>query len=345
MRWPPDRRNRNAVRGEVVNARRSFLAGTAALTLLIGIRPSAFAQAGNWPDRAIKVVVPFPPGGSADILGRLVADGLTHTTGQSAIVENRPGAGANIGTEYVAMAKPDGYTILLQSNNHVSNPSFFLKLPYDPVKDFEPVSLVGTVPMVLTVNANKPVTNLKEFLAWARTKKDLVTFGSAGVGTPHHLAAELLQAMTGIKMLHVPYKGAAQLVPALLAEEVDCAIWPVNSVIQHIKAGKLRAIAVSASTRSSILPDIPTIAEAGPLPGYSLDLWLGVLAPAGTPRPIVDRLNAEILKMLRDPKVKEKLDPIGIEPSGTTPEKFAEVIKSDLVKYAKIAKDANIKPE
>jgi tripartite-type tricarboxylate transporter receptor subunit TctC len=328
-----------------VSIRKLFLAAAAALPVLIAIAPSASAQTGNWPDRSIKVVVPFPPGGSADILGRLVADGLSHSIGQSAIVENKPGAGANIGTEYVALAKPDGYTILLQSNNHVSNPSFFLKLPYDPVKDFEPVSLVGTVPMVLTVNANTPVANLKEFLAWARTKKDLVTFGSAGIGTPHHLAAELLQAMTGIKMLHIPYKGAAQLVPALLAEEVDCAIWPVNSVLQYIKAGRLRAIAVSASRRSSVLPDIPTIAEAGPLPGYSLDLWLGVLVPAGTPRPIVDRLNAEIIKMLRDPKVGEKLAPIGIEPSGTTPERFAEVIKSDLVKYAKIAKDANISPE
>ena len=213
------------------------------------------------------------------------------------------------------------------------------------MKDFEPISLVGSVPMVLTVNANAPVTNFKEFLDWARNKPGMITFGSGGIGTPHHLAAELLQAMTGIKMLHVPYKGAAQLVPALLAGEVECAIWPVNSVVPHIKSGKLRAIAVSASTRSSILPDVPTIAEAGPLPGYSLDLWLGVLAPAGTPKPVVDRLNVEINKMLRDPQTRERLAPIGIEPAGTTPERFAEVIRMDLVKYAKIAKDANIKPE
>jgi tripartite-type tricarboxylate transporter receptor subunit TctC len=322
--------------------------GAVALALSAFAATCAFAQTSSpasYPDRPIKVVVPFPPGGSADILGRLVADGLKNSTGQVALVENKPGAGANIGTEFVAKSPGDGYTILLQANNHVSNPSFYLKLPYDPVKDFEPVTLVGSVPLMLTVNANSPAKNFKEFIEWARTKPGGITYGSGGVGTVHHLAAELLQTMTGLRMLHVPYKGAAQLVPALLASEVDCAIWPVNSVVPHIKSGKLRAIAVSASTRSSILPDIPTIAEAGPLPGYSLDLWLGVLAPAGTPKPIVAKLNTEINKMLKEQATKDRLAPIGIEPAGTTPEQFAEVIRTDLVKYAKIAKDAGIKPE
>lgn len=307
----------------------------------------AVAQSGvaNYPDRPIKVVVPFPPGGSADIMGRLVAEALGNSLGQPAVVENRPGAGANIGTEYVAKSAPDGYTILLQSNNHVSNPSFYLNLPYDPVKSFEPVSLVGSVPMALTVNANAPARNFKEFLEWARTKPGGITFGSAGIGTPHHLAAELLQAMTGVKMLHVPYKGAAQLVPALLSGEVDSAIWPINSVYPHIKSGKLRAIAVSSPTRSAVLPDVPTIAEAGPLPGYSLEVWLGVLAPAETPKPIVDKLSGEINKMLKLPATKDKLAPIGIEPSGTTPSQFADMIKTELAKYSKIAKDANIRPE
>ncbi len=326
----------------------SRVAAVAALAMSVLVAFPAFAQTANpanFPDHPIKVVVPFPPGGSADIFGRLVADGLKSSLGQASIVENRPGAGANIGTEYVAKAPPDGYTLLLQANNHVSNPSFYLKLPYDPVKDFEPVTLVGSVPLMLTVNSSSPAKNFKEFIEWARTKPGGITYGSGGIGTPHHLAAELLQSMTGVKMLHVPYKGAAQLVPALLAGEVDCAIWPVNSVVPFIKTGKLRAIAVSASTRSSILPDIPTIAEAGPLPGYSLELWLGVLAPAGTPKPIVAKLNAEINKMLKEPATKERLAPIGIEPGGSTPEQFAEVIRNDLVKYAKIAKDAGIKPE
>ncbi len=324
--------------------RRSFLVSAPALAMAALPSRSALAQA-NFPDRAIKVVVPFPPGGSADIMGRMVADGLKNAFGHPSFVENKPGAGANIGTELVARAQPDGYTLLLQANNHVSNPSFFLKLPYDPVKDFEPISLVGVVPMVLTVNVITPVSTLPEFIAMARAKPGSVTFGSGGIGTPHHLAAELLMAMTGIQMLHVPYKGAAQLVPALLANEVTCAIWPVNSVYPHIKAGKLRPIAVTTATRASVLPDTPTIAEAGPLPGYSLDLWLGVLAPAGTPRVIVDRLNTEINKTVRDPASREKLNAIGIEPLGTTPERFAEIIKSDLVKYAQIAKAANIKPE
>jgi len=324
-----------------------WLGNALALASLVVASSPLVAQstAASYPDRPIKVVVPFPPGGSADIMGRLVAEALGNSLGQPAVVDNRPGAGANIGTEVVAKSPPDGYTILLQSNNHVSNPSFYLNLPYDPVKSFEPVSLVGSVPMALTVNANAPVKNFKEFLEWARTKPGMVTFGSAGVGTPHHLAAEQLQAMTGIKMLHVPYKGAAQLVPALLSGEVDSAIWPVNSVLPHIKSGKLRAIAVSASKRSAILPDVPTIAEAGPLPGYSLDVWLGVLVPAGTPKPIVDKLNVTINKMLQQQATKEKLAPIGIEPSGTTPAQFADIIKDELVKYAKIAKDANIKPE
>jgi tripartite-type tricarboxylate transporter receptor subunit TctC len=328
-----------------MTTRRSFVAGAPALALLALAGRDAAAQAGSFPDRTIRVVVPFPPGGSADIMGRIVSEGLKSAFGQPSVVENKPGAGANIGTEYVAKAAPDGYTLLLQSNNHVSNPSFFLKLPYDPIRDFEPVSLVGVVPMVLTINVITPVNTLDEFLAMARAKPGSVTFGSAGIGTPHHLAAELLMAMTGIEMLHVPYKGAAQLVPALLANEVTCAIWPVNSVLPHIRAGKLRGLAVTTLTRSSILPEVPTIAEAGPLPGYSLDVWLGVLAPAGTPRPILDRLNVAINKAIRDPQVKERLDGLGIEPLGTTPERFAEFIRTELVKYAKIAKDAKIKPE
>ena len=328
-----------------MSTRRSFLASAPALALTALSPRSAFAQTGTYPDRPIKVVVPFPPGGSADIMGRMVADGLKNAWGHPSFVENKPGAGANIGTELVAKAPPDGYTLLLQANNHVSNPSFFLKLPYDPIKDFEPISLVGVVPMVLTVNVITPVSTLPEFIAMARAMPGSVTFGSGGIGTPHHLAAELLMAMTGIQMLHVPYKGAAQLVPALLANEVTCAIWPVNSVYPHIKAGKLRPIAVTTATRASVLPDTPTIAEAGPLPGYSLDLWLGVLAPAGTPRGIVDRLNVVINKSVRDPAARERLNGIGIEPVGTTPERFAEIIKSDLVKYAQIAKAANIKPE
>jgi len=195
------------------------------------------------------------------------------------------------------------------------------------------------------VNSNLPLTNVKEFLAYARSHPGS-TYATAGIGTPHHLGAELLRTMTGIEITHVPYKGAAFLVPALLTGEVTFSIASMSSLVPHFKSGKLRALAVASETRTSLLPDVPTIAEAGPLPGYSIDVWFGVLAPAGTPRIIVDRLNAEINRVLQDPKVvKERLNPVGLSPVGTTPERYMEIMKADLVKYAKITKDAGIKPD
>jgi len=289
--------------------------------------------------------VPLPPGGANDLLARVFAERLQTNLGQPVIVENKPGAGGNVGTEFVAKQPGDGYSLLLSSNTHVLNVSFFAKLPYDPIKDFEPVTLVATIPFVLTVNSNLPVTNVKEFLAYARSHPGS-TYATAGIGTPHHLGAELLRTMTGIEITHVPYKGAAFLVPALLTGEVTFSIASMSSLVPHFKSGKLRALAVASETRTSLLPDVPTIAEAGPLPGYSIDVWFGVLAPAGTPRTIVDRLNAEINRVLQDPKVvKERLNSVGLSSVGTTPERYMEIMKADLVKYAKITKDAGIKPD
>ena len=316
------------------------LALSAVLALPVG---EAGAQA--WPSRPIRFVVPYPPGGSNDILARLFAERMQANLGQPVVVENKPGAGANIGTEFVAKSAPDGYTLLLSSNVHVINVNFFAKLPYDPIKDFQPVSLVAIVPFVLTVNSNLPVTTMKEFLAYVRAKPG-ATFATAGIGTPHHLAAELLKTMTGIEIVHVPYKGAAFLVPALLAGEVTFSIAAINSLLPHYKSGKLRPLAVVSTARTPLLPDVPTMAEAGPLPGYGLDAWLGVLVPAGTPRAIVDRLNIEINRVVRDPQIiKEKFNPIGLSAVGTTPEQYMDAMKADLVKYAKITKDAGIKPE
>lgn len=325
--------------------RRKFTASAAALAALQLAAPAARTQSTTWPIRSIKFVVPLTPGGANDYMARLFAERLQSVFGQPVVVENRPGVGGNIGTDYVAKQPPDGYTLLLSANTHVINPSFFTKLPYDPLKDFEPISLVGTIPFVLTVNAATPVNNLKEFLALARAKPGAVTFGTAGIGTPHHLAAELLKSMTGVDMVHVPYKGAAGIVPALLSGEITCTIGAINSLLPHIKSGKLRALAIAADTRTPSLPDVPTIAEAG-LPGFNIDVWFGVLAPAGTPRTVIDRLNTEINKYVRDPQViREKLNPVGIEAVGTTPERYMEVMKADLAKYTKIARDANIKPE
>jgi tripartite-type tricarboxylate transporter receptor subunit TctC len=220
------------------------------------------------------------------------------------------------------------------------------KLPYDPIKDFEPISLVATIPFGLTVNSSMPVHTLNEFIEYSKKSPKPLTYGTAGVGAPHHLAVELLRSMTGINVVHVPYKGSAGIIPALLSGEIDFTIAAVNSLLPHFKSGKLRPIAMAGSSRTSALPDIPTIAEAGPLPGYAVNVWLGVMAPAGTPRPIVDRLNSEINKVVRDPQVvKERLNTVGLEGVGSTPEQLLETMKTELAMYTKVAREANIKPE
>ncbi len=324
--------------------RRSFIVCAAVLAGLFHF--SALAQTGAWPSRPIKLIVPFPPGGGNDTVARLLAERLPAALGQPVVVENKPGAGGNIGTDFVAKQPPDGYNLLLSSVNHVVNPNFFAKLPFDPIKDFEPISLIASIPFVLTVNAATPVTTLTQFVAMARAKPGSVTYGTVGIGSIFHLAAEQLKTMAGIDMLHVPYKGSAPLVLALVAGEITCTIGAVNSLLPHIRSGRLRPIAVASAARTSMLPDIPTMAEAGPLPGYEIDVWFGVLAPAGTPRSIVDRLNAEVNRIMHDPQiVADKLTPLGFESKGTTPGRYMEVMKADLARYARIAKDANIKTE
>lgn len=324
--------------------RRAIIAAVlAAATLPMG---SAWGQTDTWPTRAIKFIVPLTPGGSNDFLARLFAEQLQSRLGQPVVVENKPGAGGNVGTEFVAKQPADGYTILISSNTHVVNLNFFSKLPYDPIKDFEPISLVATIPFVFAVNANLPAKTVNEFIALAKAKPGTFTYGTAGIGTPHHLAAELLNVRAGIDMVHVPYKGAAGIVPALLASEITCTIGAINSLLPHFRSGKLRPIAVAPATRTPLLPDVPTIAEAGPFPDFAIDIWLGVLAPAGTPRAIINRLNTEINRIVRDPQImKERLNPIGLESVGTTPERYMEIMKADIVKYARIVKEAKIKVE
>jgi tripartite-type tricarboxylate transporter receptor subunit TctC len=325
-------------------ARRVILAAALAVACLPITQ--AWAQTDQWPNRAIKIIVPLTPGGSNDFLGRLFAEQLQTRLGQPVVVENKPGAGGNVGTEFVAKQPPDGYTLLISSNTHVVNLNFFPKLPYDPIKDFEPISLVATIPFVFAVNANLPAKTVKEFIALAKAKPGTFTYGTAGIGTPHQLAAEMLNVRAGIDMVHVPYKGAAGIVPALLAGEITCTIGAMNSLLPHFRSGKLRPLAVAPATRTSLLPDVPTLAEAGPFPDFAVEIWLGVLAPAGTPRPIIDRLNAEINRIVRDPQtMKERLNPIGIESVGTTPERYMEIMKADIVKYARIVKEAKIKVE
>ena len=305
----------------------------------------AAAQAG-WPSRPIRFVVPLPPGGSPDYLSRLLAERLQPALGQPLVVENKPGAGGNIAREFVARQPADGYTILMSESSHVMAAGIGARLPYDPIKDFHPISLVATIPFGLTVNAGMPVHSLKEFIAYAKASPRPLTYGTAGIGAPHHFAVELLRSMTGINVVHVPYKGSAGIIPALLSGEIDFTIAAVNSLLPHFKSGKLRPIAMAGSSRTAILPDVPTIAEAGPLPSYAVDVWLGVMAPAGTPRSIIDRLNGEINRVVRDPQiVRERLNTVGLEAVGTTPERLLEVMQADLAKYTKLAREAQIKPE
>jgi len=308
--------------------------------------PAGESAAQTWPSRPIRFVVPLPPGGSPDYLSRLLAERLQPALGQPLVVENKPGAGGNIAREFVARQPADGYTILMSESSHVMAAGIGARLPYDPIKDFQPISLAATIPFGLTVNAGMPVHSLKEFIAYAKASPRPLTYGTAGIGAPHHFAVELLRSMTGINVVHVPYKGSAGIIPALLSGEIDFTIAAVNSLLPHFKSGKLRPIAMAGSSRTAILPDVPTIAEAGPLPSYAVDVWLGVMAPAGTPRSIIDRLNGEINRVVRDPQiVRERLNTVGLEAVGTTPEQLLEVMQADLAKYTKLAREAQIKPE
>jgi tripartite-type tricarboxylate transporter receptor subunit TctC len=314
--------------------------------VLAAIFPAGEAGAQAWPSRPIRLVVPLPPGGSPDYLSRLLSEKLQPVLGQPIVVENKPGASGHIAREFVAKAPADGYTLLMSEASHVISAAVGAKLPYDPIKDFEPVGLIATIPFGLTVNTSTPVRSLKEFVQHAKASPKPLTYGTAGVGSPHHFAVELLRSMTGINVVHVPYKGSAGIIPALLSGEIDFSIAAVNSLLPHFKSGKLRPVAMAGSSRTAALPDVPTIAEAGPLPGYAVDVWLGVMVPAGTPRAIVERLNGEINKLVRDPQiVKERLNPVGLEAVGGTPERMLEVMKSELAKYAKVAREANIRPE
>jgi len=320
------------------------LSMAAALCVFFFAAPRTQAQVA-WPSRPIHIVVTQPPGGGNDAIARLLANSLQPVLGQPVIVENKPGAGGNIATVYVAKQQADGYNLLLTPSSHVGNVYFFAKLPYDPIKDFEPITLISTTPFIFVVNSNSPATSMMEFLAYARARPGL-TYGSAGIGQPHHTAGELLKSMAGIEVVHVPYKGAAGVVPALLSGEIDFTIGAINSLLAHIRSGKLRVLAAAGAARTTLLPEVPTIAEAAQLPGYEMSSWAGLLAPAGTPRAIVNRLNIETNQVLRNSSgVKEKLMAAGIEPIGTSPERFMEIMKEQLVQYAKITTEAGIKPE
>jgi tripartite-type tricarboxylate transporter receptor subunit TctC len=301
----------------------------------------AAALSQEFPNRPVRIVVPLPPGGSNDLVARVFSEKLPAALGQPVIVENRPGGSGNPATEFVARSAPDGHTLILANSGHVFNVGFFSRLPYDPIKDFSPITRAYHVHFALACNAAVPVSTTGEFIAYGRANPGKLTYASAGVGQPHHLAMELLQSMTGAKYLHVPYKGAGQFVPAMLSNEVNCVIGAVNSLLPHIRSGKLRPIAMAGDRTLALLPGIPTIGSE--LPGYALDNWTGILAPAGTPAAAVRRLNQEMVTALRLPDTVERLAPQGIEIVASTPDEFMESLKANVAKWPRIIREANIR--
>jgi len=305
------------------------------LSLAAGI---AHAADPSWPTRPIHFVVPYPPGGPLDTVARLTAQKVSADLGQPIVVDNKPGAGGNIGAEFVARAAPDGYTLLLGAvATHAINPTLYRSIPYDAQRDFEPVTQLASTPNVLIVNPSLPVKDVREFIAYAKAHPGALNFGSGSTGSAGHLAGELFKRMAGIEMTHVPYKGAAPAMQDLVAGQVQVMFDNLASALTQIKAGRVRALAVTTAQRTQLAPDLPTIAESG-LPGFDINTWFGVFAPGGTPAPIVDRLHDELAHALADPDVRAAMVKLGAEPVGSTPAQFAAYIRSEAAKYARVIK-------
>jgi tripartite-type tricarboxylate transporter receptor subunit TctC len=309
--------------------------------LLAIVAGAAFAQA--YPTKPIRLVVPFPAGGTTDILAREVANRLTQSWGQAVVVDNRPGAGGNIGAELVAKSPPDGYTLLMGTvGTHAINASLYAKMPYDHVKDFTPVILVAGVPNVLVINPALPINSVQELIAYAKANPGKLNFASSGSGTSIHLSGELFKVMAGVEVTHVPYKGSSPALQDLVGGQVQLMFDNLPSALALIKGGKLKALAVTSTVRAAALPDVPTMAEAG-LPGFEASSWFGVLAPAGTPPDIVTRLNGEIAKWLATPEAKDKLLSQGAIAAGGPPEDFVKHIAAETAKWQKVVKASGAK--
>jgi len=313
------------------------------VSLILAVLPAA-ALAQAYPAKSIRLILPFPPGGPTDITGRAIAQKLSEQLGQTVVPENRPGAGGNLGLELGAKAPPDGYTITLAAPPIAVSPSLYAKLNYNAIRDFAPISLVAAIQNIMVVHNSVPAKTLKEFIQLARRYPGKLNFSSSGAGSTNHLASELLRGMYKLDMVHVPYKGAASALVALMSGDVDMGIMAVPPAIPQVKANKVRALAVLTEQRVPALPNVPTSKEAG-VDNFVMPIWYGILAPAGTPREIVNRLNSEIHRALASSDLKERLAAGGIDPLVNTPEQFAEFIKSETARYAKVIKDAGIKIE
>ena len=333
---PEKQIDRGRVSGRIVLA----ACATAAVFLLAGAAAGPLG-AQTYPNRPVRLILPFPPGGATDILGRIVGQKYAERLGQPFVPENRPGAGGNIGLELTAHAKPDGYTIVLSSPAVTISPGLYKKLNYDPVKDLAPITRVLQGHYVLLVRPSLPVKSLRELVEYAKARPGKLNFGSGGVGTSNHLASELFKSLARVNITHVPYKGVNQAMLAMMGNEIDMVVIGIPAALQQIQAGKVRPLAVLSEERVPAIPTVPTAGEAG-MENFEVTAWYGLLAPAGTPADIVNRLNAEWLKIAALPDTKEKMEKAGVDPLSSTPEKFAEFVKAETARWGKVIRESNV---
>jgi tripartite-type tricarboxylate transporter receptor subunit TctC len=330
----------------MINYRRTLIHGMAAAAVALMAAPGiAQAPASSWPNKPIRYIVPFAPGGTTDILARTIGERLGAALGQPIVVENKPGQGGSIGVAELARAAPDGYTIGGGTiSSHAINATLYDKLSYDPLTSFAPITMYATQPNVLLVHPSVPAKNVRELIALMKASPNKYSFGSAGNGTSQHISGELFKVMAGVSMQHIPYRGSGQMMPELLGGTLLVAFDNIATAIQHVNAGKLRALAVTSVTRSVVAPDVPTMAEAG-LAGYDISSWQAVFAPAGTPAPIVERLYTEIARILKTPDIQKRLTDLGLNVSEMTPAQLTAVIKSDVPRLGKIVKETGARAD
>lgn len=314
----------------------------AAVALLLALPATVLAQA--WPSKPIRVVVPFPAGGGIDTVARIVVPKMSEALGQPMVIDNRSGAGGTVGTEVVARATPDGHVLLATFASHSMNATLYRDLSYDTEKAFAPISLIATVPNILVVHPSLPAKTVGDLISLARKRPGDINYASVGNGTPAHLSAELFNMMAGVRMTHIPYKGAAASIIGMITGETQLTFTTVLIALPHVKAGKLRPLAVATLARTPLLPEVPTVDQSG-LKGYESIAWYGLLAPAGTPGPVVDRLNAELVRSVQTPEVRDNLLRQGTEIVASSPARFAQVIREDIVKWTKVVKAAAVKPD
>lgn len=324
--------------------KRPILAALAAIGLAICAFPASAQAPADYPSRPVRMIVPFPPGGTTDIFARVIGERLSRSLGQQVVIENRGGAGGNIGTDAVAKAEPDGYTLVMGTvGTHAINPTLYAKMPYDALKDFAPVAFAAGVPNLLVVNPQKvKATTVKEFIEEAKASGRKLSMASSGNGTSIHLSGELFKQLTGVDMVHVPYRGSGPAITDLLAGQVDVMFDNLPSCIEHARSGSLRAIAVTSARRTSALPNVPTVAEAG-VAGFDASSWFAVFAPARTPQAIVDKLNAEIRKAIDSPELKERFDQVGGEAKPFSPAELRAFVEAEHAKWAKVVKASGAK--